>query len=219
MIDINNVDWDAFQLGKSGRAVKLLYKKEPLQVCTSTLYTPFGAKGIDKEWSSFTEYSVDCSINNASKDTSTAFREFIAKLDTVIDKLVRENAELFQAKGSKTATATENLTYCSILRENGSYPKLLKLQLNRDKNGNFESFVFDENKEKIQLKEDNVGTHLSKGKMFKCIMECSKLWMYNGKIGSIWNVVQLRFSAPSAAAASKSFESSANMYNTMMIED
>jgi hypothetical protein len=69
----------------------------------------------------------------------------------------------------------------------------MKLQLPRDKNGNFESFIFDDQKEKIMLDSNNVSDIFSKGKVFKCIIECAKVWVYNGRIGSIWNVVQLKF--------------------------
>ena len=214
MIDIGNYDKNAFKLGKSGRAVKLLYNKEPVQICTSSLYSPFGVKSINKDWSNFTEYSIDCSLNQASSETAVNYRTFVEKLDSVIKTLVAENLNLF---GNKNETPTENFTYTSILRENGSYPKLMKLQLPRDKNGNFESFVFDERKQKIRLDESNIETVLSKAKIFKCIIECSKLWYYNGKVGSIWNIVQLKFSEKSINTTSN--DTKDNVYTQLAILD
>jgi len=190
MIDLQNFNEDDVKLGKSGRAIRLLYNKEPLQICTSTLYSPFGIKSINKEWSNFTEYNVDCSLNQSSSETSVVFKNFIDKLDNVIQKLVKENLTLFN---SKNETANENFTYTSILRENKSYPKLMKLQFTRDKQGNFESFIFDEQKEKIPINENNIDNIISKGKIFKTIIECVKVWYYNGKVGSIWKIVQLKF--------------------------
>ena len=61
MLDSKTIDDSLFKLAKSGRAIKLVYNKEPVQICTSTLYSPFGVKPIIKEWSNFTEYNIDCS--------------------------------------------------------------------------------------------------------------------------------------------------------------
>jgi hypothetical protein len=214
MIDISNYDKTALKLAKSGRAVKLLYNKEPLQVCTSSLYSPFGVKSINKDWSNFTEYSIDCSLNQASSETAINFRTFVEELDVIIKTLVKENVHMFS---NKNETPNENFAYSSILRENGSYPKLMKLQLSRDKNGNFDSFIFDENKQKIRLDENNIETVLSKSKIFKCIIECSKLWYYNGKVGSIWNIVQLKFSEKTANTLSSN--GNGNVYTQLAILD
>jgi uncharacterized protein YbaP (TraB family) len=91
----------------------------------------------------------------------------------------------------------------------------MKLQLARDKNGNFESFIFNENKEKVKIDENNIDTILSKGKTFKTIIECVKVWYYNGKVGSIWKIVQLKFSE-------KTFnkqDSEEELYTQLMILD
>lgn len=191
IVDLQNIDKELFKLGKSGRSVKLLYNKEALQFCTSSLYLPFGVKSVIKEWSNFTDYNIDCSLNQSTSENAIAFRNSIEQLDKIITELVKDNLTLFN---SKNENANENFVYSPILRENGTYPKLMKLQLPRDKNGNFESFMFDDKKQKIKLNENNILEFLPKGKVFKCIIECSKIWYYNGKVGSIWNVVQLKFS-------------------------
>lgn len=213
MIDINNIEWEKFQLAKSGRTVKLLYNKEPLQFCSSYLYTPFGVKSVTKDWANFSEFYMSCSLNDASSETAINFKEFILKLDTKIQELVRENTSIFNnAKVTQDASKCE---YSPILKENGEYPKLIKLQFVRDKNGNFISFVFDENKEKIKIDESNIDTILSKGKIFKCIIECSKIWCYNGKVGSLWNILQLRFSKNNE----KTITQNGNNYSSLMIQD
>ena len=58
VIDLQNLDIDKFKLGKSGRAIKLFYDKEPVQICTSTMYLPFGIKSVSKEWSNYSEYNI-----------------------------------------------------------------------------------------------------------------------------------------------------------------
>jgi len=187
MLDSKNIDDSLFKLAKSGRAVKILYNKEPVQICTSILYSPFGVKPIVKEWSNFTEYNIDCSLNQSNSENSVLFRETIERIDQIIQQLVKDNLNLFNVKDS-------NFVYNNILRQNGNYPKLVKFNLPRDKNGNFESFIFDINKEKIPVSENNIEEILSKGKVFRAIIECVKVWVYNGKVGSIWKVVQLKFS-------------------------
>ena len=214
MLNIENIVWEQFRLAKSGRMIKLLYNKEPVQLCTSTLYTPFGVKSINKTWSNFTEYYIDCSLNQANTDVANKFKDFIEKMDNKIFELVKENPEMFNTQ--KDTVVVDNLSYNSILRTNRDYPKLMKLQLQRDKNGNFESFIFNEKKEKIKVGEDNIEELLRKGKIFKCIIECSKVWCYNDKVGSIWNIVQLKFSENKNRQNDTSME---NVYNTLMIQD
>jgi hypothetical protein len=216
MIDLKTIDKSKFKLGKVGRGVKLLYDKNPVQICTSTLYSPFGAKPIIKEWSNFTEYNLDCSLNQSNSENSVAFRESIETLDNIIKELVQNNLPLFNVQNENS-----DFIYSSILRENGNYPKLMKLNLSRDKNGNFESFIFDIKKEKILLNESIVEEVLSRGKVFKSIIECVKVWHYNGKVGTIWKVVQLKFSEkePESSEQNESTFDSSKVYNQLMIED
>lgn len=211
MLDLEKVDWENFKLAKSGRNIKLLYNKEPLQFCTSSLYSPFGVKSNIKDWNIFTEYVLDCSLNQSQQENNIVFKEFLSKLDEKIQELCKENVELFKS----AKNFDENYSYTPLLRENGNYAKLLKLQLQRDKNGNFQSFVFDCNKEKIKLSESNIEEVLCRGKVFKCIIECTKLWYYNGKIGSTWNIVQLKFNEKKVIDNNNNN----NVYNNLMIMD
>ena len=206
------------QIVKSGRNVKLMYNKEPLQFCTSTMYSPFGTRGISKEWSNYTEFNVDCSINQSNSEASKTFREFISELDESIKESVSGNLSLFN---TKSVTADSEYAYCSILRENGSYPKLMKLNFPRDKNGNFESFIFDEQKNKIRLLEDNIESIVKKGRLFKCIVECVKVWYYNGKVGTLWKIVQLKFAEKEIIQEPEEQETknSRNIYMQNLIDD
>lgn len=206
LININDIDWNAFSLGKSGRTIKLLYNKTPFQFCTSLLYSPFGIKSTSKDWSKYDEYYIDCSLNQSDSDMSIEFREFVSKLDDKIIELTNNNKELLNITG--------NFDYNKILRENKNYPKLMKLQLPRDKNGNFDCFVFGTDKSKIKIDETNIEEVLSKGKIFKCIIECSKLWYFKEKVGSIWNIVQLKFTDVKVVN-----ENTNNIYNSCMIDE
>lgn len=215
MIDINTIDWSELKLAKVGRSIQLLYNKKPFQFCTSPLYTPFGVKSVTKEWSAFDEFSIDCSLNQAQTEGAVRFRDFITQLDTKIQELVKENASLFN---SNSGNPGAGFVYNTILRENGTYPKLMKLQLPRDKNGNFTSFVFDEQKNKIPINESNISDTLTRGKVFRCIIECSKIWSFGGKVGSIWNIVQLKFSDVKIVNSANN-NVNPGVYNTLMISD
>jgi hypothetical protein len=184
---INSDNIKDIKMGKSGRTVKLLYNKAPIQIHTATMYLPFGVKSVNKEWSNFNEYNIDCSLNGSDSETAVNFKNTMLSLDLAINNLVKENCNLFNIQPN------QDFAYSSILRENGDYPKLMKLQLSRDKNGNFDSFIFNEKKEKVPINESNIEQHLCKGKLFKAIIECVKVWYYNGKVGTIWKVVQLKF--------------------------
>lgn len=179
MIDINDIDWSKFVLVKSGKMLKVMYDKEGLQFCTSTLYSPFGVKSFMKTWSPFASYTMDCYVNNGENEV---FDNFFIKLEETIEKLVKEYDE------------TSQLEYQPIMRQNGSYPKLLKIQLPRDKNGNFECFVFDQDKKSIKVNDSNIEEVLCKKTSFKTIVKCSKVWIYNGKVGTTWDLVQLKVS-------------------------
>jgi hypothetical protein len=186
VLKLSEIDFEKLQLGKSGRTAKLIYEKESFQMHTIKLYTPFGVKSVNKEWSPMTEYYIDCSLNQSDSELTVEFRNQVESLDETIKKLVFDNTELFRGQ------TTDSAVYNPILRENGTYPKLIRLQLPRDKNGNFTFFAFDEKKEKIKITEANIENVLSRGSVFRGIIECQKVWLYNGKIGSIWNLVQLK---------------------------
>lgn len=216
MINIENIEWDKLKLVKSGRTVKLMYDKKPLSFCTSTLYSPFGVKSIMKDWATFSEYSIECSLNQSSSESAVAFRTFLEELDKRVSAMVQDNLEVFNNPKSNVQVPS-SVDYQPIMKENGNYPKRMRLQLSRDKNGNFTSFVFDENKNSIKIDEGNVSDILIKGKAFKAIIECSKVWLYNGKVGTIWNIDQLRFADSSKAKPVQSTDQS--VYSELMICD
>ena len=182
IVDNNNIDWSLFQLGKVKRSIVLLYNKEPVEFFTPVMYTPFGIRSTEKTWSNFNEYSIACSI---SEYNQTSFLEFIEKLNNKIQELVKNNISLFP-------DASNDFVYNPIFRSNGNYAALLNAVFKRDTNGNFNSFVFDENKTNIELNEQVLESTLSKGKLFKTLIQCAKVWYYNGKVGTIWNINQLK---------------------------
>lgn len=217
VLDINKVDFDKLTIVKSGRTVKLLYDNKPFQFLTSCLYTPFGLSSVKKEWSMFEDFSISCSLRLSEE--KVAFEKFINDLDERVKILVNDNLSILDPKGVYT-----QVDFLSSLKQNGNYPKLIKLQFVRDKNGNVESFIFDEDKKSVWVDETNIDELITKGKCFRCAIECSKIWLYNGKVGIIWNINQLKFERSTNNYTPDTFEepeevSNKNLYNKLLIND
>ena len=191
-INILDLDLTKLDLGKSGRAIKLLYNKQPLQLVTSKMYTPFGVKIYNNDYSSFTNCHLDCSLNGGQGQDEVS--SALDALDNKIVELIKGKSNLFKDAVNIDFDDDISTYYSPFLRPNKNYPKLMKISLPRDKNGNFDFVLFSENKEKVPVDDKNIEDIFCKGTSFKGIIECSKLWYYKGKFGSTWNLVQLRFS-------------------------
>jgi len=178
-LDIQNIT--KLSLTKSGKNIKLVNNKLDISLKTSELFLPFNLNKNRRHWMNYDEYSMDCYINN-----DPTFSENLIKLDETIFNLSKENINLLGG------TTTDDLGYSKMYRENKEYPKLLKLYFPRDNNGNFITHFFDENSKPIIVNERNIETILSKKSIFKTLITCSKVWFYQNKIGTTWNIVQLK---------------------------
>ena len=148
-INLFDLDLTKLRIAKSGRAIKLLYNKEPLQIVTGKLYTPFGVKVNTNSYSSFTTCHIDCSLNQSNSEASVAYRNALEALDVKIIELLQESIHLFNTGNASYQADDIPSIYSPILRENKTFPKLIKIGLPRDARGNFECVLFNENKEKI----------------------------------------------------------------------
>ena len=218
-VNIHDIDLNELKLAKVGKVVKLLYKKEPLQLVTSKMYAPFGVKVQNNDYSSYTKCHLDCSLNQNNSTVSVKYREALEALDQKIAELIKEHVHLFNIK----ETIDYDNYYTPVLKENKSYPKLMKITLPRDRNGNFDFVVFNENKEKMPLDDNNIEQTLSKGKIFKGIVEFSKVWFFKGKFGVMMNLVQMKFIERETATEDPTEvenTSSKNIYNNnLMLDD
>lgn len=210
-VNINELDFEKVSLGKKGRNVILVYNTGdelvPLQLNMGQMYLPFGVKMVQNNYSAFMDCQIDCSLNQSNSPVSVACRESLEKLDERVQCLIQDNLDLFKLRDMNI-----DGMYLPILKENKSYPKLIKLGLPRDNMGNFSMVVFDNLKEKIPLNDDNVETILCKSKVFGSIIECNKVWHYNGKFGVKWNIVQLKF------VEQKPRENKTNFNQMMIVE-
>lgn len=178
--NLQELVFDQFNLAKVSRNVRLIHNKQNLNINTQVLYMPFNLNKYKKQWSNIDEYSVDCYVQDV------ACSEKLTQFDEYIFDLTKKNAQLFGVANMN------DVSYSPMYRENKTYPRLLKLYLPRDNNGNFTTQFFDDKSERIIVDENNIETILTKKTMFKCIITCSKVWYYQNKIGSIWNIVQLK---------------------------
>ena len=220
-INLNELNLEQLRIGKSGRAIKLFYDKEPLQLVTGKLYSPFGVRVNPSNYSSWNTCSIDCSLNQSNSESSVAYKTALENLDKRIIELLSESQHLFD-KAPEELFSDISSVYSPILRENKTYPKLMKIALPRDTKGNFECVIFDETKEKIQLDDNNISQVLCKGKIFKSIIECNKVWYYNGRFGTTWNLKQMRFTQNDPSSSGDLIERTKpdnKIYETNMLLD
>ncbi len=218
-INLCDLDVSKLKLAKSGRNIKIMYNKEPLQLVTGKLYTPFGVKLNSNNYSPFSVCHIDCSLNQSQSEISMKYRECLEKLDEKIIELIQENLTLFNTGNMNYKSEDIPNIYSSILRENKTYPKLMKITLPRDSKGNFDCVIFDENKEKIPITEENVEEVLCKGKIFKVIMEVGRLWYFNNRFGITWHLKQLKFTETPIIMEDTNKNNSEIYGNLMILED
>lgn len=191
-LNLSDIDFSQLKLAKSGRMIKIMYNKEPFQLVTSKMYAPFGVKVHVNNYSNFTNCYLDCSLNQSNSETSVKYRDLLDKLDKRIIELIQESLHLFNTDMNYSPEDIPNI-YGPILRENKTFPKLMKITLPRDTRGNFDYVIFNENKEKVDITDDNIEEVLYKRIIFKSIIECGKVWYYKGRFGTTWNLKQLKF--------------------------
>ena len=192
-INLFDLDLTKLKVAKSGRLVKLMYEKEPLQLVTGKMYAPFGVKVNQNSYSPFTTCHLDCSLNQSASEVSVKYRQALEALDLKVIELLKDSIHLFNTGNLAFTEDDIPNIYSPMLRENKTYPKLMKITLPRDSKGNFECVIFDESKEKVALNDNTIEDVLCKGKIFKGIIECGKIWYYNGRFGTTWNLKQLKF--------------------------
>ena len=186
-MDYSNIDMSKITLCKTGKKiVKLMYNNdEPFQLKTSELFMPFTLNKFKNHWSSFSDYSVECYVSD------TEFSYKLIELDNTINNLFKTNTVYFP-------DITNDYIYSKIYRDNKDYPKLLKLNFPRDNNGNFTTCFFDENSKSIIVNDQNIEDILIKKSNFKTLITNSKVWSTTNtnKVGSTWDVVQLKLISP-----------------------
>lgn len=168
----------SLDLVKSGKSIRVIdtETRKPLRVTSKELYLPFGVSSWENQYSKFQDYSLQTYVN-----IDPEFEKYCEELDEKVKSLCL-SSPLF-----------ENGEYKSLLKQNKDFPRLFKINLPRDRFGNFDFVVFDKDLNKIMVTEDNVEYIFCKKRTFTCIFESCKVWQYNGSIGTIWNLVQVKY--------------------------
>jgi hypothetical protein len=215
-INILELDFDKLKIGKSGRTIKIIYDGNPLQLVTTKMNAPFGVKIFNNDYSHFTNCHLDCSIS----ETNLKIKEAYQMLDDKIKELIiNSNDKAFNEINFEDPTF-----YSSMFKGNSNYPKLMKVSLPRDKNGNFDFVIFDDNKDKVKITDSTIESILGKRTVFKSIIECNKIWCFKGKVGITWNLVQMRLVPKSeqmeGAGTEQTIAGEKNIYTqNLMIDD
>jgi hypothetical protein len=189
------IDFNKIKIGLDKKTVKLYYEKnnevgdlitEDLQIQLPHMYLPFGLKDNENksQWSNFKEYYFDCTLRNDDEESN--FNTFLENLNKRITSLINEHTGFKQE-------CNEN-NYGKI-QKSGKFKNLIKLNIQRDKEGNFNSYFFKYNTakkhDKILIKDENINSTLRQGTVFIPTINCSKIYYYNEKYGSLWNIVQM----------------------------
>ena len=205
---LEGLDFSNLSLCKSGRSVKLVHNKQCIAINTGTLYMPFNINKFKKQWSNFEEYTIDCYVTPENKKDKECYSNKLSNLNNHIFEMIKNNKEIMNIPDH---VIEDNITFTPFYKNNKTFPKLLKLHLPRDTNGNFTTQFFDENSNKIIVDETNIDTLLKKKSTFKTIMGCSKVYFYQDKAGCIWDILQIKF------VTTKS--NTTNTSNNLMIDD
>jgi hypothetical protein len=189
------IDFEKIKIGLDKKTVKLYYEKtnecgdlitEDLQIQFPHMYLPWGVKENENksQWSNFKEYYYDCSLRNDSEESN--FNSFLENLNKKIKTLISQHSSFKEE-------CNEN-NYGKIERP-GKFKSLIKLNIQRDKEGNFNSYFFKYNSakkhDKILIKDENIHEILKPGTIFIPTINCSKIYYYKDKYGSVWNMIQM----------------------------
>jgi hypothetical protein len=70
----------------------------------------------------------------------------------------------------------------------------MKMTLTRNQQtGVFTTALFDTAKTRIKMSDSDINDVITRGKAFKAIVQCDKVWVFNGMIGVTWTISQLKF--------------------------
>lgn len=171
----SEINFDLFSIVPSGKTFKLKYDNKNFKIITDVLYCPFDCSESTQSWARHKQWSVSCNILN------NEFANLLNKLDAKIKELLEKGEYI-----------DPNVTYRNLLYSNTNYTTL-RLNFKRNsKDGNFTSNIFDTDKNKIFINDSNILNQFTKNHI-KAVIECEKIYIYNDKAGSVWNLDQCKF--------------------------
>ena len=189
---IKDIDINKITFSKVGKGGKLVYnygtendeQKHEFKFSTNTMYSPFGINENQSKYSSHLEYSISASVNASDMENAVSTREILELIDHKIEDIIKEKSEVLNLQ--------DDYSYFSFYKNSGNYPKLIKFSFPRDTHGNFKTTVFDDDKKKVPLSDSNISEIFKKGSLFRISAVNKKIWAFNGKVGTIWEIDQVK---------------------------
>lgn len=190
---------------KNKRTINLRYDNKPLTFETSDMFIPFGINRYTNSWSANDNISFCCSCD----DNTEEFKKTIDELDAIVEKKLNdftgENFELTRSFSNK----------------NPAYKKYIKLNITRDREGDFSTYFYDSDKNNVVLDDSTIEEFITKRGRCKCIIECAKIWTRDNRASIIWNANIVKSIAENEHTEKSESEGNtcdADVYNSCMID-
>ncbi len=185
---------------QNGHQVPLIFQT-PKMLCMNGLN-----KFEDKD---LVKYSCDISFTNMETDDKVAalYKALSDIDDKIVGDAVNHSMEWLKMKSVTPASLRDLKLYTPSIKlsvnkdsgePDGKYPPRMKLKI-QHKDGDFVPSVYNKNREKVSM------DCLEKGSYVKCIVQCSGIWIVNGKFGLSWKLQQIQVEPPTKLGKSFAF--------------
>ncbi len=180
-----------------GKFVFVNYNQKPLLLQLPKLRVPMGVSRWEDENGGLPKYEINVSFSGIEGDerikaTYENFNEF----DKQMIKSALENSKEWFSGLTKPSEQLFETQYSKFVKsgvtENATYPDRLRLKFVRDINGTFDHIhVYNKNKERIYLTDDNIMEVFPKGCQAVFIIQAHNCWLKpKGEFGTVWRVGQ-----------------------------
>ena len=177
------------------KAIPISVNDNPIFLQIPQCVAPYGMNCYNND--SGDSYDINVSFKDMdSRETLKIFYNKISEFDKRnVDQAIK-NSQTYLKKPSNTSRDVVEALYTTMIKypkdkDTGEitdkYPPTFKLKI-PTKQGQFNCDFYDENKEKIT----NILDVNTKGAKVVAIIQCTGLWVINGKFGCTWKVVQMQ---------------------------
>lgn len=221
-LDLSSVTFSDVKTDNHGRKMVFINQNNgKIMVQTPKMYAPNGIKrwrkkdALDNKDDKF-EMELSFYGENGTDKNSQEIREFKQKweeFDDLVKRKVVEKAKEWLGMPKLDMNTLESVMYTPMVKvpkdKEGNelpYPSRVRAKIDRetDSAGNFtgrflsnkkfktEVLIFDENKNKLEVNEDNAESVVSKGSQVICILELVYLSLSKTTISTKWKLVQAK---------------------------
>ena len=195
--DVSKVEYGEPKLLDSGmKAVPMSHNNSPIIIQTPQCYLPYGINTYTNDSNIIESYEVNLSFKDMNeRETLKMFYDKMTDLDKKnITQTLRNSQQFLKMKN--TTQDVVNALYTPVVKHPkdkntgeiiDKYPPTFKIKI-PSKSGKPTCEIYDENK----LLIDNINDLHTKGAKVIAIIQCSGLWIINGKLGCSWKLVQMQ---------------------------